>query len=623
MEHNQHIYISPTRLSREQLVAILPTLPTLPGCYQYFDEEGSLIYVGKAKNLRKRISSYFQKELTDRKTKVLVSKIRGLKYIVVDTEAEALILEGNLIKTHQPRYNVLLKDGKTYPSIAITKEHFPRIIFTRDIRKDGTEYFGPYPSAIVAKNMVALLRDLYKFRTCLLNLSPAKIAEGKYKVCLNYHIKKCNAPCIGRVNESDYLHSIDEARELLKGNLSLLMKIYRGEMIAASEQMRYEQAQVYKERLALLKRYEAKHTVAPRAIMLVDVFSYDEDQQQAYINYMQVSEGMIRLTNTVEYRKRVDEEPDEIFARAIAELRDRYQSMAREIILPFDPGWGAAQQAKITIPQRGDKKHLLDLSERNVRQYKIDCLKQAEKLNAEQSAARLMKQMMKDLHLDREPRLIHCFDNSNIQGTSPVAACTVFKNGKPAKSEYRKFHVKTVVGADDYASMREIVGRRYSRILKEENSEEKLPDLIVIDGGKGQLRVAYEVLRELDLVGKIPIIGLAERVEEVYYPNDPVPLTLGFNSESLRVLRQIRDEAHRFGITFHRQTRGKAQVKSELDNIKGIGHNSKTNLLRHFKSVKRIREATEEEIASIVGPSRAKKIRSALQADRNISSMES
>lgn len=618
MEQNNHIYISPPKLTREQLIAILPTLPTSAGCYQYFDEEGRLIYVGKAKNLRKRISSYFRKDISDRKTKILVSKIRGLKYVVVNSEAEALILESNLIKTHQPRYNVLLKDGKTYPSIAITKERFPRVIFTRDIKKDGSEYFGPYPNAFVAKNMIGLLRDLYKFRTCLLNLSPEKITGKKYRICLNYHIKKCNAPCVGYVEEDEYMQSIAEARELLKGNLSFLAKLYKDEMQIAAEKLRYEQAQLYKERIDLLKRYEAKHTVAPRAILLVDIFSYDEDAQLSYINYMQVSEGMIRLTNTVEYRRQTDEEASEIFARAIRELRERYQSQARELIVPFDPGWGIKENCKLTIPQRGDKKNLLDLSEQNVRQYKADRLKQNEKLNSEQSASRLMKQMVKDLHLDREPRLIHCFDNSNIQGNNPVAACTVFKNGKPLKSEYRKFHVKTVVGADDYATMREIVSRHYRRILSEQKTNEKLPDLIVVDGGKGQLRAAYETLEELGLARQIPIVGLAERIEEVYYPHDPIPLTLGFNSESLRVLRQIRDEAHRFGITFHRNSRSKAQIKSELDSIEGIGPKSKSDLLKHFGSVKRLKEAKEEEIAKIVGPSRAKKIRSALQIDRKI-----
>lgn len=611
VEQDGKIYISPKKLTKEEIVKILPTIPTKPGCYQYFDEEGTLIYVGKAKNLRKRVSSYFQKDITDRKTRILVSKIRGLKYTVVETEADALILENNLIKTFQPKYNVLLKDGKTYPSIVIRHENFPRIFMTRNIKRDGSEYYGPYPSVTMARVIVKLIEDIYKVRTCRLDLSKEKIMQGKYRECLKWHIKRCNAPCTGQITQEKYEDNIREAREILKGNLGPLMKEYKEEMLKASDELRFEEAQDYKERIQLLQNYEAKHTVSPRSIKLIDVFTYTEDDNNAFINYMQVKEGMVTVTITVEYKKLVEEDKEEILARTISELRNRFQSKADEIILPFDPKWNN-NEYKITIPQRGIKKQLLDLSIKNVEQYKKDKVQQEEKLNSDQSKKKLMQQMMSDLHMTKEPRLIHCFDNSNIQGTNPVAACTVFRNGKPSKKDYRKFHVKTVIGADDYSSMREIVGRRYERAIKE---NEQLPDLIVIDGGKGQLRAAYETLEKLGLIGKLTLVGLAERVEEIYYPHDPIPQTLPFNGSTLRVLRHIRDEAHRFGITFHRKERSKSQVKSELDNIPGIGPKSKQQLINHFRSVKRIKEAKIEEIAEVIGKNRAEKLKAAMKED--------
>lgn len=608
MEQEQKIYISPLKLSKEEILKILPTIPRSPGCYQYFDEEGTLIYVGKAKDLRKRISSYFQRDITDRKTRMLVKNIRGLKYTIVDTEADALILENSLIKTFQPKYNVLLKDGKTYPSIVIKKECFPRIFMTRDIRKDGSEYFGPYPSVTMAKTVANLIKDMFKIRTCRLDLSPERISNGNYRECLKWHINRCDAPCTGRISKEKYEKNISEAKEILKGNLSPILRTYKEEMMQASEELRFEDAQVYKEKINLLEQYEAKHTVSPRSIKLIDVFSFDEDTDWAYINYMQVSEGMVRLTLTVEYKKVIEEEKEEILSRAISELRERFESKASEIILPFDPEWNT-EDYKITIPVRGDKKKLLDLSIKNVEQYKKDKHQQSEKLNSEQARVKLMQEMKRDLHMDREPKLMHCFDNSNIQGTNPVAACTVFRNGKPSKKDYKLFHVKTVIGADDYSTMREIIRRRYELAKRE---EEELPDLIVIDGGKGQLRAAYETLEDMGLIGKLTLIGLAERVEEIFYPHDPIPQTLPFNGSTLRTIRWIRDEAHRFGITFHRKTRSKSQVKSELDDIPGIGPKSKTELIKHFRSVKRIKEASFEEIAKIIGENRAQKLHDGL-----------
>lgn len=586
-------------MKQEEIKKTLGTIPELPGSYQYYNAEGELIYIGKAKNLRRRISSYFQKTPTDRKTRLLVSQIASLTYTIVNTEADALLLENSLIKKHLPRYNVLLKDGKSYPSIVIYKECFPRIEMTRNLGIEHAEYFGPYTSVATAKMMIELLQDLYHLRSCKLQLTPGKIAEGKYKVCLKYHIKKCDAPCVGLVKEADYLRSIDEARELLKGKLGTVIRLYKEEMYAAAATERYELAQLYKARLELLERYAAKQTVAPQGLSNVDVFSIESDEQIAYINYMHVAEGIVSQASTVEYKRGVEEDIEDIFATAICELREQFGSDARELILPFDPGWGIASLgAKVTIPERGDKKKLLHLSELNARQYKIDQLKRSEKLNPEQRSTALMQRTRQDLHLNRAPRHIECFDNSNIQGSSPVASCVVFVNGKPAKKLYRKFHVKTVVGSDDFASMREIIERRYRRLLDE---GEPLPDLVVIDGGKGQLSSAYSVLKDLELTEKISVIGIAKRLEEVFFPNDPIPLILDKNSETLKVLQHIRNESHRFAIAFHRDVRSKNQVRSALDDIPGIGVKTKELLLKTFRSVQGIKSADETEIKNLIG----------------------
>lgn len=597
-------------MTTDELSIILPTLPEKPGCYQYFDEDGRIIYVGKAKNLRRRVSSYFHKEHHDRKTRILVRQIRSIKYIVVDSEGDALLLENSLIKEYQPRYNVLLKDGKTYPSIVIKAEAFPRIYATRDIKKDGSEYFGPYPGALIAKGMLQLIKEIYPIRTCKMDLSEAKIRQGRYRVCLQYHIRRCKGPCTGLQSADEYESNVAEIRDLLRGNLHKLIRSYRQRMQAYSDELRFEEAQFCKERIDLLERYEVKHTVVPRKIDNVDVFSYDEDEHTAYVNYMHIEHGGINRVYTLEYRKQIEESKEEMLASAITELRQRFESTAQEIILPFDTGWETGESMTTTVPQRGDKRKLLELSEKNVVQYKLDKLKRSEKLNPEQRALRIVHGIQKDLHLERPPKHIECFDNSNIQGTSPVAACVVFKMGKPSKKDYRKFHVKTVEGPNDFASMQEIIGRRYSRLI-EENAP--LPDLIVVDGGKGQLSSAYDTLEQLGLIGKIPIVGLAERLEEIFYPKDPVPLILDKNSETLKVIQHLRDEAHRFGIAFHRNIRSKKQIHSALDDIKGIGKKTKEDLLLHYKSVKRIRLADEEELSTLIGKSKAKLLYEALK----------
>ncbi len=589
-------------MDKELLKATLSTMPESPGCYQYFDEDDRIIYVGKAKNLKRRVSSYFNKDLPDRKTRILVRQIRSIKYFVVESEADALLLENNLIKNFKPRYNIMLKDSKSYPSIVLKHEFFPRVYMTRDLRDTHSEYFGPFPSILVAKNMIALIRELYPLRTCKHDLNLEKIARKSYKVCLQYHIKLCKGPCAGHQSEQDYMQSIDEVRTLLRGNLKELIDRNKEAMMQASSELRYEEAAAFKERLDLLLRYEHKHTVVPSKIDNVDVFSYEEDETHAYVNYLHVERGGINKISTVEYKKLLDESREELFATAITELRELYRSTAQEIILPFDTGWQNTEKYTLTIPQRGDKRKLLDLSIKNVKQYKLDKMLRAQKLNPEQRALRVLKKLQDDLHLQKAPQHIECFDNSNIQGTNPVAACVVFKKAKPSKKDYRKFHVKTVEGPNDYDSMREILHRRYQRFLQEETP---LPDLIVVDGGKGQLSVAYETLDALGILGKVSLIGLAERLEEVYFPHDSVPLILDKNSESLKLLQHMRDEAHRFGLKFHRDLRSKAQTKSELDTIKGIGPKTKEELLKHFKSMKRIKEAKREELVSVVGYAKA------------------
>ncbi|MCD7977985.1 MAG: excinuclease ABC subunit UvrC [Tannerellaceae bacterium] len=591
-----------TEDAKKHLQGILSIIPEKPGCYQYFDEKGTIIYVGKAKNLKKRVSSYFNKFHEYPKTRVLVKQIRDIKYIIVDTEEDALHLENSLIKQYKPRYNVMLKDDKTYPSIVVKNEYFPRVFQTRNIIRDGSQYYGPYSSIYTAKIMLQMIKELYPLRTCNYPLTPETIAKGKYKVCLQYHIKRCKGPCEGLQTLEDYNAGIMHVKEILKGNISQISRTLFNQMQTLSEELRFEEAQIVKEKYEVIENYRAKSTVVTPTLTNLDVFSFAENEKSAYINFMHIGNGSIVQVYTFEYKKRLDEPKEELLGLGIVEMRARFKSNAKEIIVPFLPDTQLSDNIIFTIPQKGDKKKLLDLSEQNVKQYKVDKLKQAEKLNPEQRTTRIMTTMQKDLHLKDLPMHIECFDNSNIQGTNPVAACVVFKKGKPSKKDYRHFHIKTVVGPDDFASMIEVVTRRYTRLIAE---DAPLPQLIVIDGGKGQLNAATEVLRDLGLLDRITIIGLAKRLEEIFYPGDPIPLILDKNSETLKIIQQLRDEAHRFGITFHRHMRSKKQTVSELDTIKGIGEKTKVLLLCHFKSVKRIKQASFEEIKELIGESKA------------------
>lgn len=584
------------------ITSLLSTIPEKPGCYQYYDAKGTVIYVGKAKNLRKRISSYFQKEHENRKTRVLVKQIYDLRYIVVDSEADALLLENNLIKQYRPRYNVLLKDDKTYPSIVIKNEPFPRIFQTRNIIRDGSLYYGPYSSVHFIRTLLHLIKELYPIRNCKHALTPEAIGSGKYKVCLQYHIKRCKAPCVEMQLAEEYNRNIADIKEILKGNSSKVSELLLERMKALAEEMRFEEAQEVKRQYDLVESFRLKSTVVPM-LHNVDVFSLDENETSFFINYMHVGSGAIVQVYTIEYQKKLDDEQKEyVLGLGIVEMRERFRSHANEIIVPFIPEGVFPEGISFTVPQRGDKRKLLELSLQNAKQYKVDKLKRSEKFNPEQRATRLLTTIQKDLHLPVLPMQIECFDNSNIQGTNPVAACVVFKKAKPSKKDYRHFHIKTVVGPDDFASMREIVTRRYTRLLEE---KAPLPQLIIIDGGKGQLNAATEVLRELNLLGKITIVGLAKRLEEIFYPGDPFPLVLDKTSETLKVIQHLRDEAHRFGITFHRHMRSKGQIVSELDAIKGIGDKTKEALLKKYKSVKRIREAPSAELEELIGKKKA------------------
>jgi len=598
------------------ILTTLSTLPEKPGCYQYFDSKGTIIYVGKAKNLKKRISSYFQKEHEDVKTRVLVNLICDIKYIIVDTEEDAFLLESNLIKQYKPRYNVMLKDDKTYPSIVIKKENFPRIFQTRNIIKDGSAYFGPYGSIPVARMMIQLIKNLYPIRTCILPLDPEAIKNGKYKVCLQYHIKRCKGPCVGLQSLEEYSRNISEIKEILKGNSSAVTNHLLKMMKTLASEMRFEEAQIVKEKYNLIENFRSKSMVVTPSLHNIDVFSFDETDQSAYIHYMHIGNGAIVQVYTIEYKKRLNETKEELLGLGIIELRSRFNNHANEIIVPFLPDM-EIKNCTYTVPvRRDDKKKLLELSTQNVKQYKADKLKQADKFNPEQRTTRILKKIQTDLHLPVLPMHIECFDNSNIQGTNPVAACVVFKKTKPSKKDYRHFHIKTVTGADDFASMAEVVMRRYAR-LKEEN--EPLPQLIIIDGGKGQLNAATEVLQKLDLLDKITVVGLAKRLDEIFFPGDPIPLVLDKTSETLTVIQQLRDEAHRFGITFHRNLRSKKQIVSELDIIRGVGEKTKEILLRKYKSVKRLKNASIEELSELIGKNRAETIITALTKQEELS----
>jgi len=580
----------------------LKIIPHSPGCYQFLDEKGKVIYVGKAKDLKRRVSSYFNKFQDNPKTRVLVKNIRQIKYIVVNSEEESFLLENNLIKQLKPRYNVMLKDDKTYPSIVVKNEYFPRVYKTRNIVRDGSKYFGPYTSVMSVNALIDIFRKVYHVRTCRLNLTPENIAAGKFKVCLEYHIKRCQGPCEGYQSLEDYNKNIEEIVEILKGNVGIVEKQLQSKMQQYAEELRFEEAQALKEKYLLIQNFREKSQVVSNLNYNLDVFGYDDDENSAYINYLHVVNGAVVQAYTFEYRKKLDETREELLSLGIVEMRQRFGSESKEIIVPFLPDL-TLTNVEFTIPQRGDKKKLLELSDKNVKQYKLDKLKKAEMLNPDQRATRILTTVQKDLHLKEIPWHIECFDNSNIQGTNPVASCVVFKKAKPSKKDYRHFNVKTVVGPDDFASMREIVERHYSRAL---NEGSPLPQLIVIDGGKGQLHAAVDSLQKIGLYGKIAVIGIAKRLEEIYFPEDPIPLYLDKNSETLKLIQQLRDEAHRFGITFHRQKRSKSQLTSEFDNIKGVGTETRKKLLTHFKSIKRLKEPDEKEIIEVVGESKGK-----------------
>lgn len=598
----------------EHIKTILAVIPEKPGCYQYFDEKGTIIYVGKAKNLKRRVSSYFNKQHDSNKTRVLVKQIRDIKYFVVETEEDALLLENNLIKQYHPRYNVLLKDDKTYPSIVVKNEYFPRAYQTRNIVRDGSRYYGPYPSVYTAKVMLQLIKDLYPIRTCKYPLTPESIREGRYKVCLEYHIKRCKGPCEGLQTLEEYQQNISEIKEILRGNISQVSKHLFDEMQSLAAELKFEEAQKLKEKYEAIENYRSRSTVVPPMLHNIDVFSITENDPSAYINYLHIGNGAVVQAYTFEYKKRLDESKEDLLVMGIIEMRKRFESRAREIIVPF-PLDLELDGVIITVPQRGDKKKLLDLSIMNGKQYKVDKLKQAEKLNPEQRNTRLLKEIQEALHLKELPVQIECFDNSNIQGSDPVAACVVFKMGKPSKSDYRKYNIKTVVGPDDYASMKEVVRRRYQRLLDEKAS---LPNLIITDGGKGQMEVVRSVVED-ELHLSIPIAGLAKdnrhRTAELLYGFPPEVIGMKLDSPLFHLLTRMQDEVHRFAITFHKDKRSKGQTRSELDTIKGVGEKTKTALLREFKSVKRIREANLEDLAKVVGEAKAKLIKESLNQE--------
>lgn len=586
-----------------ELEVQIKSLPDSPGVYQYFDRDEKLLYIGKAKNLKKRVASYFTKHHENGKTRVLVKKIAQIKHIVVETETDALLLENNLIKKYQPRYNVLLKDDKTYPWICIKKEAFPRVFQTRNVWKDGSEYYGPYTSVKTVRALLSLIKELYPLRSCAYNLSPENIQNEKYKVCLEYHIKNCKGACEGLQSEEDYDQDIKEIRNIIKGQFRSSLKRFEQLMLDFSERAEYEEAQKIKDKIELLSNYQAKSTVVNPSITNVDVFSIVSDESFAYVNFLKIVNGAIIQSHTVEIKKKLDEDDKSLLELAIIEIRERFHSLSPEIFTPMSIDMG--DLVKVTVPKQGDKKRIVELSIRNAKYFRQERFKQIQIIDPDRHTKRIMAQMQKDLRLKQEPRHIECFDNSNIQGSHPVAACVVFKNGKPDKKEYRHFNIKTVDGPDDYASMEEVVHRRYKRLLQEERD---LPQLIVIDGGKGQLSSALKSLEVLGLRGKIAIIGIAKRLEEIYYPGDPIPLYLDKKSESLKIIQQLRNEAHRFGIAHHRNKRSKGAINSELSNIDGIGEKTVLTLLKKFKSIKRIKTATFEELEQLIGKDKAAKV---------------
>lgn len=586
----------------------LAILPESPGVYTYYDAEGTVIYVGKAKNLKRRVSSYFNRTHDVLRTNLLVRAIADLSYIVVPTEQDALNLENSMIKEYKPRYNVLLKDDKSYPWICITRETYPRVFLTRQRLRDGSKYFGPYTEAGAARAVLELARELYPIRTCRIPITPDSIARGKGRLCLEYHMLRCLGCCVGRISPEEYARYIDHIRLILRGETGELMNYLRTEMERLAGELRFEEAQALKEKYQLVERYRAKSVIVSQTLDQVDVFGIDDDGgNDVYINYMHVCRGAVVRSVTLQYKRRLDEEGPQMLAYAMQEIRSRFGIDFKEVIVPLYPD-ADFDGAEFTIPQRGDKAKLLDVSTRNARQAKIDALKQMERTDPEQRTNRTLERIKADFRLSELPRHIECFDNSNIQGTNPVASCVVFRDAKPAKRDYRHFNIKTVVGPDDFASMKEVLTRRYTRLMEE--APDDLPQLIVVDGGKGQLSAAVEALDEIGLRGKIAVVGIAKRLEEIYFPGDSFPLYIDKNSESLRVVQNLRDEAHRFGITHHRNRRSKSAIVSDLSEIKGIGPATQETLLRHFKSVKRVSEASLDALAEVIGPAKARLVRS-------------
>jgi len=586
----------------EHLKSLVSVLPDEPGIYQYFDSLGKIIYVGKAKSLKKRVSSYFSKNQQNRKTALLVRSIADIRHMVVETEQDALLLENNLIKKYQPRYNIRLKDDKTYPWIVVKNESFPRVFQTRTVIRDGSAYFGPYTSILTVRMLLELFRKLFKLRNCKLNLTEENIRQKKFRVCLEYHIGNCNAPCIGKIEVDRYQKSVDQIREILKGNITGVIKYLKDLMRQFSSEMKFEEAADIKEKLDLLEKFQSRSMVVSNSISDVDVFTIDEDESFAYVNYLKIIRGAIMQTYTLELKKVLDESPSELLQFAIIDIRQKIFSNAREILVPIKLDI-ELDGIKFQIPKQGDKKKLLELSERNAKYYRIEKMKHQMVSKAEKSEMRILETMQKDLQLKVPPIHIECFDNSNLQGTNPVSSCVVFKSTRPSKKDYRHFNVKTVEGPNDFASMEEVVFRRYKRLLDEEQS---LPQLIVVDGGKGQLGAALIALEKLGLRGKISIIGIAKRLEEIYFPGDSVPLYLDKNSETLKIIQQLRDEAHRFGITFHRNKRSGDFVKSELENITGIGEKTISTLLKRFKSVENLKKHSYQDVAKEIGDSKAR-----------------
>lgn len=586
----------------QELTDKISILPTTPGVYMYFDSEGNVIYVGKAKNLKRRVSSYFNRTHDSTRTNLLVRAIADMKYIVVPTEQDALNLENSMIKEYKPRYNVLLKDDKSYPMIVVTKEPFPRVFMTRQKELEGSKYYGPYTDTTSARTVLELIRELYPLRSCRHLITPATVDEGKGRLCLDYHIKRCSGPCVGKISQEEYAQQIENVKKILRGDLAELLEYLKKQMLELSSELRFEEAQEIKDKYELVERYCGKSVIVSQTIGDVDVFGIDDDGgTDVFINYMHVRRGAVVRSVTLEYKRRMDETAPQLLGYAMAEIARQFDIEYEAVLVAEQPD---VEMPGVTfmVPQRGDKAKLLEVSERNARQHKIDMLNQLARKDPEQRTQKLLERMKSDFRLETLPHHIECFDNSNIQGTNPVASCVVFKDGKPSKKDYRHFNIKTVEGPDDFASMKEVLTRRYTRLVSE---GEELPQLIVVDGGKGQLSAAVEALDEMGLRGTIAVVGIAKRLEEIYFPGDSVPLYIDKNSDSLRVVQQLRDEAHRFGITHHRNRRSKGQLVSELDSVKGIGTKTREALLKHFRSVKRIKEADLDDLAAVVGPAKA------------------